>query len=327
MHRVWRIRLLCALSTAAACFGPGSSMANAQAWVPSKGEGTVSVTYQNYHVAGHYDALGRKNTNGGSQSQSLITEVDYGITDSLAVTLMLPFVASKYTGPSVYFVGGNETFPGPLDTGIYHGAFQDLRIDVRRLFWVGPIPVVPFIGASFPTHNYETVGEAVPGRHRRDLQVGTHVGINLDRVLRGAYAQVRYGYATEQRIRGFGFTRSNVNLEVGSALSSRVSVRTLAAWQVRHEGPTVQELAVDWRNHDRFMAPTYTTLGAGASVAVGTADVYALWLGTLSGNTGAHRARTLALGITFGFGAELRGLGGPEDDDSGRNPSRGFSDR
>jgi hypothetical protein len=305
------------------------SIVHAQAWVPGKGEGTVSLTYQNYDVAGHYDALGRKNNNGGSQSQSLVTEIDYGITDSFAVTVMLPFVASKYTGPPVYLVGGMETFPGPLDDGSYHGAFQDVRVDIRRLFWAGPIPVAPFIGASIPTHDYETVGEAVPGRHRRDLQVGANVGVNLDRLLRGAYAQVRYGYATEQRIRAFGFTRSNVNLEVGSALSSRVSVRTLAAWQVRHEGPTVQELAVDWRNHDRFMAPTYTTLGVGASVAVGNADVYALWLGTVSGNTGAHRARTLAAGITFGFGAGLGDLGGSSPPASAAsNPSRGrFRDR
>ena len=327
MSTVWRIRLACALSTAAVYLGPAGSLAHAQAWVPGKGEGTVSVTYQNYDVDGHYDAQGRKNSNGGSQSQSLITEIDYGLTDSLAVTVMLPFVASKYTGPPVYFVGGNETFPVPLDNGTYHGAFQDVRIDVRRLFWAGPIPVAPFIGVSFPTHAYETVGEAVPGRHRRDLQAGAHVGVSLDRVLRGSYAHLRYGYATEQRIRGFGFTRSNVNLEVGTAVSSYLSVRTLAAWQIRHEGPTVQELAVDWRNHDRFMAPAYATLGVGASVAVRNADVYALWLGTVSGNTGAHRARTLAVGITFGFGAALSGLGGSNDDDSGGNLSRRFGDR
>jgi hypothetical protein len=289
--------------------GPATTIARAQAWVPSKGEGTVSLTYQNYDVAGHYDTRGRKNTNGGSQSQSLVTEFDYVLSDSLALTVMLPFVASKYTGPASYFVGGIETFPGPLDDGTYHGAFQDVRVDIRRLFWVGAIPVAPFIGASVPTHNYQTIGEAVPGRHRRDVQVGTHVGVNLDRLLRGTYASARYGFASEQRIRGFGFTRSNVNVELGGAVTSRISVRTLAAWQIRHEGPTVQELAVDWRHHDRFMAPSYTQLGVGGSVALGSAEVYALWMGTVAGNTGAHRARMLAAGITFGFAGGLGELG------------------
>ena len=158
---------------------------NAQAWIPTKGEGTVSLTYQNYDVAGHYDARGRKNNNGGTQSHVAVAEVDYGITDTIGLTVNLPFIASKYTGPPIYFVGGIETHPGPLDDGTYHGAFQDVRVEVRRLFWAGPIPVAPFIGASFPTHDYETVGEAVPGRHRRDLQIGANVGINLDRLLSG----------------------------------------------------------------------------------------------------------------------------------------------
>ena len=81
-----------------------------------KGEGTVSLTYQNYDVAGHYDARGRKNNNGGTQSHAAITEVDFGITDRISVTLRLPFIVSKCTGPDVYFVGGVETHPARSTT-------------------------------------------------------------------------------------------------------------------------------------------------------------------------------------------------------------------
>lgn len=42
---------------------------HAQASVPDRGEGTLSLTYQNYDVVGHYGANGQKNTNGGSQSR------------------------------------------------------------------------------------------------------------------------------------------------------------------------------------------------------------------------------------------------------------------
>ncbi len=72
----------------------------AQAWTPAKGEGTVSLTYQNYDVAGHYDARGRKNNNGGTQSQVAVTEVDYGMTDTIGVTVNLAFIASKYCARS-----------------------------------------------------------------------------------------------------------------------------------------------------------------------------------------------------------------------------------
>jgi hypothetical protein len=307
----WRphIRLTCAILIPAVVHGCYSAALGAQAWTPGKDEGTVSVTYQNYDVAGHYDARGRKNNNGGTQSHVAVPEIDYGITDTLAVTVSLPFVASKYTGPPVYFVGGVETHPGPLDDGTYHAAFQDVRVEVRRLFWAGPIPVAPFVGASIPSHDYETVGEAVPGRHRRDLQIGADVGVNLDRVLAGAYVHGRYAYASAQRIQGFAFTRSNVDLEVGVPTASRIVLRGLAGWQIRHQGPSVQELTVDWEHHDRFIAPSYTNLGVGTSVPIGGAEVYALWLGTAQGRNGAHRARTIAAGVTFAFGSRLRGLG------------------
>ena len=90
------------------------------------------------------------------------------MTDTIGLIVSLPFIASKYTGPPVYFVGTHLTHPGPLDDGQYHAAFQDVRVEGRRLFRAGPVGFAPFVGASFPTHNYETVGEAVPGRHRRD---------------------------------------------------------------------------------------------------------------------------------------------------------------
>src|SRR5262245_24259722 len=236
MHGRSQIRPTCAVLIAVVIHGWNGSILNAQAWIPAKGDGTVSLTYQNYDVAGHYDALGRKNNNGGTHSHGAVPEIDYGITDSIGVTVSLPFIASKYTGPPVYFVGGVETHPGPLDDGTYHSAFQDVRVEARRLFWAGPIPVAPFIGASFPSHAYETVGEAVPGRGRRDFQVGANVGLNLDRLLIGAYAHARYGYATAQRIMGFAFTRSNVDVEVGCPLGSRVVLRGLTAWQIRHQG-------------------------------------------------------------------------------------------
>jgi len=303
--------------------GGGGSILKAQAWIPTKGDGTLSVTYQNYDVAGHYDAQGRKNNNGGTQSQVAVTEIDYGITDTIGLSVSLPLIASKYTGPPVYFVGGVETHPGPLDDGTYHAAFQDLRVEVRRLFWAGPVPVAPFISASFPTHDYETVGEAVPGRHRRDFQVGVNAGVELDRLRRGTYVLGRYGYGTAQEIEGFEFTRSNIDTEVGVAIGPRLVLRGLAGWQIRHQGPSVQELTVDWENHDRFIAPSYTNVGAGVSVPVGGTDLYALWLGTAAGSNGAHRARTIAAGVTFGFGSTLTGLGGPSATmQQGRSPSR-----
>src|SRR5256884_123094 len=66
-------------------------------------------------------------------------------------------------------------FPYPT---LFRSAFQDVRVEARRLWWAGSVPVAPFVAGSFPTHDYETVGEAVPGRHRRDFQIGASVGVD-----------------------------------------------------------------------------------------------------------------------------------------------------
>src|SRR5206468_286764 len=114
-----------------------------QPWVPPQGEGSVSITFQNYDVKGHFDAEGHANNNGGTLTQSLLTELDIGVTRNLAFTVSLPVVAPKYTGPPEYSVGGHPTFPGPLDDGSYHVTVQDLRVELRRLWWIGRVAVAP----------------------------------------------------------------------------------------------------------------------------------------------------------------------------------------
>jgi hypothetical protein len=304
-------RRIACLSSLLSAFSLWCGTARAQAWVPAHGEGTVSLTYQNYDVAGHFDAQGRKNTNGGTQSDALVTEFDYGVTDTVGLIVSLPFIASKYTGPPLYSVGTHLTHPGPLDDGTYHSAFQDVHVEVSRLFWAGHVAVAPFIGATFPTHNYETVGEAVPGRHRRDFQFGVNAGVDLNRILPGSYVHARYAYATAERLENFPFTRSNIDVEGGYAATARIVVRALMNRQIRHQGPSLDELAADWENHDRFIAPSHVNLGGGVSVSVtGSTDVYALWVATVSGSNGAHRARTLAVGVSLSLWSRLQGLGG-----------------
>jgi hypothetical protein len=268
------------------------------------------LTYQNYDVVGHYDRQGHKNTNGGTHTQTLITELDYGVTDTIGLTVSLPFIASKYTGPPSYFVGPFETLPGPLDDGSYHAAFQDLRVEARRMFLKGPLAVAPFIGGLFPTHDYQTIGEAVPGRHRREIQFGAGASARLDPLLGDGSVHVRYTYAAAERVNNFPYTRSNIDFEGDHAVTSRVALRGLVRLQISHKGPTLDELEEDWTNHDRFIAPNYLNLGGGTSVSLTpSTDVYALWVTTVSGSNGAHRARMLAVGASWSFGGSLGGLG------------------
>src|SRR4030095_1712887 len=107
-----------------------------------------------------------------------------------------------------------------------------------------------------------------------------------------AYVQVRYAYGKAQEIAGIPFTRSNIDVEGGNELASRLLVRGLVNWQVRHQGPTLDQLAPDWVDHDRFIAPSFVNVGGGTSVSfMRSAEVYAVYVVTVAGSNGAHRGR------------------------------------
>jgi hypothetical protein len=282
----------------------------AQPWVPPQGEGTVSVTYQNYYVTGHFNVQGHENTNGATHAKAMIAEVDFGLSDTIGLTITLPYIATKYTGPEEYFVGGIVTHPGPLDDRMYHGAFQDVRVEARRVCWAGPVAFAPLVSASIPTHDYVTAGEAVAGRHRRELQIGATAGADLNRILPRTYVHGRYSLAAAEPMHGFRSIKSNVDVEGGFDLSTRIGLRGLASWQFRHKGPTIAQLnADDWLGHDRFIVSSYFNLGGGMTFSITrNAELHVLWLGTVSGNNGAHRARMLAVGTSWSFGSG--GFGG-----------------
>jgi hypothetical protein len=284
----------------------------AQPWVPPKGEGTVSLTYQNYYVLGHFDPEGRKNTNGPTHAKAMIAEVDFGLTDTLALTVSLPFIATKYTGPEEYFVGGIATHPGPLDDRRYHAAFQDLHVEARRVCWAGSIALAPLAGFSIPTHDYETHGEAVVGRHRREFQVGVAAGADLNRVLPRSYVHGRYSLAAAERINGFPSIRSNVDIEGGFDVSRHIALRALAGWKIKHKGPTIKELAAaDWLGHDRFIVSSYFDVGGGMTLSITkNTELHALWVATIKGKGGAHRSRALSIGTSWSFGSAGFGFDG-----------------
>jgi hypothetical protein len=309
-HRAGQVRgVLVSLALVSALLGQPASV-HGQPYVPPRGEGTVSLTYQNYYVTGHFDLQGRENTNGATHSQAFGAEFDIGLTDTIGFSVGVPFIASKYTGPPVYFVAGNLTTPGPLDDGTYHGAVQDFRVEMRRLFAAGPVAVAPFAGVSIPSHGYETIGEAVPGRGRVEFQFGAAAGVPLDRLIPGAYVQARYGIGAAPPLDGFKAVRSNIDLETGWAITSHVAIRGLLGWQFRLAGPLASEFpADDWVSHDRFIVGDYFNAGGGTTIALTRSlELYGVWVATLSGKNGAHVARLLSVGATWTFGGNFGGF-------------------
>jgi hypothetical protein len=307
MRIAWRSPGLLALVCTLAC----ATVAAAQATTPPPGEGSVSVTYQNYAHTGHFDKNGNKNTNGATQSQVFITSLDLGLPRDFGLYVSLPVMASRYTGPSEYFVETIRTTPGPLDDGTYHRFAQDLRIETRRMFVVPGAAVAPFVAVTIPTYNYETKGEAVPGRHRTELQFGAMAYVPLDRVIPDTHLEGRYAYATLEHINGYPHTRSNIEIEVEHELTKRLVANVQLAWQVAHTGPGALQLVNDWANHDRFINSSFFNVAGGGSFRLNrSTELYAAYAGTVRGKRGAHVARVFVFGVTRSFGAGFKGLGG-----------------
>ena len=129
--------------------------AAAQAWVPAKGEGSVSVLFQDLFVDNHLTASGAKQDRGEIHSMNLLADVNYGLTDRVALTLALPFIRTRYSGAFRH--------PTDLDDGTPHSGFQDVRFGVRVNVVDGPVTVTPFIGTSVPSHSYEYFAHAAYG--------------------------------------------------------------------------------------------------------------------------------------------------------------------
>jgi hypothetical protein len=111
--------------------------------------------------------------------------------------------------------------------------------------------------------------------------------------------------AVAERQHGFASVRSNLDLDADYGLARMIRLRGLAGWQFSHKGPTIRELAADdWLGHDRFIVSSYFNAGGGLTLPITrNTEVHAVWIATVSGDSGAHIARMLAVGASWAFGS------------------------
>ena len=273
-------------------------LANAQAWLPSKGDGQVTITYENIYVRDHFDYTGKRFDAGPIRTNTVVSTFEFGITDKLTLDSQLTHVTSKYEG----FVG--PVPHGPPDTGVYHPTFQDAVVGVRYNVLSRKLLVTPFAAVSIPTHHYETRGHTAVGRDLRELQVGVNVGRDLDEVIPRTYIQARYSYAFVQNVQQFGLNRSNVDWEFGYYAKPRVSLRFTGSWQYTHSGlrfPLDHDIPDFHELHDRAAKSSFVRFGGGLTVTLAkNFDLHADVGNTFKGYT-THGARGPSLGISWRF--------------------------
>ncbi len=270
----------------------------AQAWLPPKGDCSVSVTFQAVSFDGHFTSTGERAPRRQSRSRNTIMDFGCGLSDRVALNVNLVHVSSKYTGVQEPFT------PTFVDDGTYHGTLQDLRGDVRYNALRNPFVLTPFFAVSTPTHGYEFVGEAAPGRYLREYVVGAYAGRLLNPVLSRAYSHGRYSYAFVQRALNVRQDRSNIDLEAGYFVLPTVSASLLGSWQWTHGGlrfpqdVTTPEL---FREHDRLLRANFSHVGGGVSLALTkSVDFYSNLVYYLAGSN-THLGKGITAGLNWRF--------------------------
>jgi hypothetical protein len=271
----------------------------AQAWVPARRTGTVTIVYNNIYVKDHTTATGERVDFGQIRQNSVSLGVDYGLTRRVALSLEVPFIWAKYNGAFPHLDEGEPN----IDDGNYHGGSQDLHFGARyALMRDAPVLMAPFVEGVLPTRDYPIFGHSMIGRDLRELIVGTNLAADLSRLAPNTYIQARLSYALVNDVQD----RMNGDASVGYRLTGRTIVSGIASFQKHTGGLTfVPGHAFDeehWIHHGQLMRNDSLEVGAGVSFSVNpSTHVFGTFLRTVWSRNAHAIDSGLSGGISFAF--------------------------
>ena len=282
-------------------------IAVAQAWVPEKGEGTVTLTLQDNFVKDHLGSGGERLDVGHIRTFILLQDIDYGITDKLAVDVSIPFVLSKYYGPRPHQL--------PVDNGNYHGNFQDVRMSLRYNVRTRPLMITPFVALGVPSNDYIYFAHSAAGTYQREYVIGSSFGRSLEPVLSRAYVQGLYAFLVPEKVTGIRTYRSRVDWDLGYFVTGRVAIRALGSLQIGHAGYEVGHSLTDrgdfpvrnptspkWYHHDQTSRISYLNLGGGANFAITKSwSAFVVLTTTVWGRNGHALSLGEVVGVSWTF--------------------------
>ena len=286
-----------------------------QAWLNPKDQGTVTLLYQygfdRYHAMSQREAVDR----GHTSLQALMLDIDYSLTDRLAVRLGVPYIRGLYSGsqPHLLVRGKPETVVA-IDDGRYHGGLQDVRFDVRYNVSRKLLMVTPFFTASIPSHSYPTLGHGAVGTDQREYRLGVTLGRQLNPILPKAFVQGRYAFGMVQQVAHIAPKRSYAEFQFGYVLSPKISVQASTVWSHSHNGiPFLNNVFPnnltdeEYLNHDRIGRLSLLDVGASASYGITRkTNLFAGWGRSITGANTHLRSLVLTVGVTRSFTARSR---------------------
>lgn len=274
-----------------------SGAAHAQAWVPPAGSGAVTAVVQAIENTGHLLTDGTEIGGYDSESVGVLLEVDYAFTDRFSISLGVPYIFARYTGPEPSFSGL------PVDEcHCWNEGFQDFGVTLRYNLINGTSALTPFVALGIPSHDYNYFGEAVLGRNLEEMRLGVAAGQRLDFISPRLSIQGRYAYAIVEEVLGLDNDRSNFSIEPAFQITRKLFARGIFAWQRSHGGLRGTEFTTEneWLQFDRLLRDDYFHAGAAISWSLPRVDVFAAYINYVSGRD-THAGGALTVGVSWPF--------------------------
>ena len=286
-----------------------------QAWLSPKGDGVVTLLYQYDIERLHSFSDGRTKDRGHVYLDGVIANTDFSLTDKLAVSVSLPFIASKYVGPFPHLlVRGEPNTAVALDNGDYHGGFQDFRFNVRYALSQRDLKIAPFFQATIPSHAYPTFGHAASGFDESEYRVGVSVGRRLNPILPKAFVQGQYAFGMSPVVAAnIAPKRSYAELQLGYLLSRRISLQGSSVLTWSHNGIDFDYnlfpnnlTEEQYLNHDRIARGKMLDASGSIAYQANRSTNFFLSVGhSFYGTNGHLRYVVTTVGFTKAFGTKL----------------------
>jgi hypothetical protein len=290
--------------------------------VPARGSGTVGVSFQ---FATINERTVPELFGGGTERFGEITlrsawlEVDYGLTDRLALSAWLPFKSNRYRGDFPHDPRTDLDDPHGehgahfLDDGRYHGTWGDWGVGLRWSWRTEPVAITPFVSFHHPVHDYALYTETQAGTGQWRLDVGANAGGRFPGRLRNLTWQAGYAHSFMERTEprdapGRRVNHGTLSLELAYLVSPTVALRTNYVHRRTFNGlkfPDEFQLPPrgdQWFLHDQLFQWESGTASVGVDWRLGERHTLsASWGRTVDLEWGHKYRRAFSVGITRSF--------------------------
>ncbi len=286
--------------------------------VSAKGHGSLNLSLQQITItrrAVPVEFGGPVQEFGEITLRTAYLNLDYGLTDRLALSVGIPYKSNRYKGdfphdPRTLLNPHGERF---LDDGVYHSNWADWGVGLRYLWRTEPFLITPFVGFYHPSHDYPLFTETQAGTGQWRLSFGVNTGGRFPAPAQNLIWNASIAYNRMEKTFVAGevdrhVDHSLLNLELIWLISPQWYAHVVYSRKRTHNGlrfpedfnpPFVDEL---WYKHDQL----FQWAGSNGSIGVGfrmndkytlTADVGK----SLSVDFGHFYDRVYTLGVSRNF--------------------------